>query len=283
MNVKTITSPSAMTRFVKKARAKGKTVGFVPTMGYLHDGHMALVRNAKRENDMVVMSIFVNPAQFGPKEDYAKYPRDFKKDSRLAKKEGVDVIFYPAVKSMYLPNHSTYVTVEKLTTNLCGRSRPGHFKGVATVVTKLFNIVPADTSYFGQKDAQQAFIISRMARDLNIPMKIKVVPTVREEDGLAMSSRNVYLDGNERREAAALFKSLSLAKKLISEGERNSKKIIRAIKDFTTKNSSAKIDYVSIIDTDELKDIKTLKGRILIAIAAYFGKTRLIDNMILEV
>ncbi|MDD5681201.1 MAG: pantoate--beta-alanine ligase [Candidatus Omnitrophica bacterium] len=281
--MKTITNPAKMTGFIKDAKAKGKTVGFVPTMGYLHDGHMALIRNARKENDIVVMSIFVNPAQFGPKEDYAKYPRDFKRDSRLAKKQGVDVIFHPAVKTMYLPEHSAYVTVENLATNLCGRSRPGHFRGVATIVTKLFNIVPADNAYFGQKDAQQAFIVKRMARDLNIPVKIKIVPTVREKDGLAMSSRNVYLSGNERREAGALFKSLSLAEKLIKQGERNSKKITKAIKGFIAKNSSAKIDYVSIVDTEELRNIGRLSGRILIAIAVYFGKTRLIDNVILDV
>lgn len=271
-----------MTKFVRETRAKGKTVGFVPTMGYLHNGHLALVKNAKKENDIVVMSIFVNPTQFGPREDYTRYPRDFKRDSRLAKKEGADVIFCPAVKNMYLPNHSTYVTVENLSNNLCGRSRPGHFRGVATIVTKLFNIVPANNAYLGQKDAQQAFIIRRMTRDLNIPVKIKIVPTVREKDGLAMSSRNAYLNREERQEAAVLFNSLSLAKKLIKRGERNSKRIVNVIKKSITKNSSAKIDYVSVVDTKELKEIKRLKGRVLIAIAAYFGKTRLIDNMILN-
>ena len=281
--MKTITNPAKMAEFVKKARAKGSAIGFVPTMGYLHKGHLALVRSAKRECDIVVMSIFVNPIQFGPKEDYARYPRDFKRDAKLAKLEGVDVIFYPAAKDMYLPGHSTYVTVENLSDNLCGRSRPGHFRGVATIVTKLFNIIPADTAYFGQKDAQQAFIIKRMVRDLNIPLKIKIVPTVREGDGLAMSSRNVYLDAKQRREAVTLFKSLSLAKRLIKRGEKNAGNVIKAIKDRITKNSSAKIDYVSIVDTDELKNIKILKGRILIAIAVYFGETRLIDNVVINI
>ena len=281
--MKTITNPAKMAEFVKKARAKGSAIGFVPTMGYLHKGHLALVRSAKRECDIFVMSIFVNPIQFGPKEDYARYPRDFKRDAKLAKLEGVDVIFYPAAKDMYLPGHSTYVTVENLSDNLCGRSRPGHFRGVATIVTKLFNIIPADTAYFGQKDAQQAFIIKRMVRDLNIPLKIKIVPTVREGDGLAMSSRNVYLDAKQRREAVTLFKSLSLAKRLIKRGEKNAGNVIKAIKDRITKNSSAKIDYVSIVDTDELKNIKILKGRILIAIAVYFGETRLIDNVVINI
>lgn len=281
--MKTITSPAKMTEFVKKAKRKGKRVGFIPTMGYLHDGHMSLVRNAKRGNDIVAMSVFVNPAQFGPKEDYAKYPRDFKRDAHLAKKEGVDVIFYPAAKDMYPANHSTYVTVENLSNNLCGRSRPGHFRGVATVIAKLFNIVPADSVYLGQKDAQQAFIIRRMARDLNIPVDIKVVPVIREKDGLAMSSRNIYLNDSQRYEAPALFRSLSLANRLIRQGERSSSKIIKAMRDFITKNSSARIDYILIVDTDMLKDIKKLKGQVLIAIAAYFGKIRLIDNVILKV
>jgi pantoate--beta-alanine ligase len=280
--VKKITDPAKMTKFIREAKAKGRTVGFIPTMGYFHDGHLKLVRNAKKENDIVVMSIFVNPVQFGPKEDYAKYPRDFKRDARLAEQEGVEALFCPAAKDMYLPHHSTYVTVEGLTANLCGCSRPGHFKGVATVVAKLLNVVPADTAYFGQKDAQQAFIIKRMVRDLNIPIKMKIVPTSRENDGLAMSSRNVYLDRDQRREAVILFRSLSLAKRLIRRGERDADKVIKAIKRFIEKNSSAKIDYVSIVDTDGFKNIKTLKGRILVAIAAYFGKTRLIDNIIVN-
>lgn len=281
--MKTITNPAKMTQFVKKAKAKGMKVGFVPTMGYLHEGHLALAKSAERDNDIVVMSIFVNPAQFGPGEDYADYPRDFKRDSRLAEKEGVDAIFYPAAKDMYLPGHLSYVTVEGLSDNLCGRSRPGHFRGVATVVTKLLNIVPADTAYFGQKDAQQAFIIKRMARDLNMPVKIKIAPTVREKGGLAMSSRNVYLGDAQRREAAVLFRSLSLAKRFIRRGERNSAKVIRAMRDFIVKNSSAKIDYISIVDTERLRDIKNIKGQVLIAIAVYFGKTRLIDNIIVNI
>jgi len=281
--MKTIISPLKITEFIRQARRKGKKVGFVPTMGYLHDGHLALVKSAKRDNDVIVMSIFVNPTQFGPKEDYAKYPRDFKRDAHLAKKEGVDVIFYPTAKDMYLANHSTYVTVENLSNNLCGRSRPGHFRGVATVVAKLFNIIPADSAYFGQKDAQQAFIIKRMARDLNIPINVKIVPTVREKDGLAMSSRNVYLNKSQRREGATLFRSLSLAKRLIRQGERNSSKIIKAVRDFINRNNFARIDYISIVNTDTLRDIKKLKGQVLIAIAAYFGKTRLIDNVILKV
>ncbi|MBU4377334.1 MAG: pantoate--beta-alanine ligase [Candidatus Omnitrophica bacterium] len=281
--MKIITDPAKMRKFIANEKARGRKIGFVPTMGYLHKGHLALIRRAKRENGIVVMSVFVNPAQFGPGEDYTKYPRDFKKDARMAKKEGVNAIFYPAVKSMYLPGHSTYINVEKLSGHLCGRRRSGHFRGVATIVAKLFNIISADNAYFGQKDAQQAVIIKKMAEDLNIPVEIKTIPTVREKDGLAMSSRNAYLNKKERYEATALFKSLSLAKKMIKQGERGSRKIIKTIKDFISKNSSARIDYVSVADLGSLKEIKALKGQVLIAIAAYFGKTRLIDNVILEV
>lgn len=272
-----------MRKFVMNEKARGKKIGFVPTMGYLHEGHLSLLRRAKKENDIVVMSIFVNPAQFGPREDYKRYPRDFKRDSRLAKKEGVNAIFYPAVTDMYLAGHSTYINVEDMSDVLCGRSRPGHFKGVATVVSKLANIVPADNAYLGQKDAQQAVIVKKMVRDLNIPIDIKVVHTVREKDGLAMSSRNVYLTKSERREAPAIFTSLVVAKKMIKRGERESRKIIKAIRDFMAKHSSAKIDYVAIVDTKNLKDVKRIKGEVLIAIAAYFGKTRLIDNIIMRV
>jgi len=272
-----------MTAFVNEVKEKSKTVGFVPTMGYLHEGHLSLIRKARRENDVVVVSIFVNPAQFGPREDYKRYPRDFEMDKILAKKEGTDIVFYPSVKSMYGSNYSTYVNVENLSGNLCGRFRPGHFRGVATVVTKLFNIIPADNAYFGQKDAQQAFIIERMARDLNIPVRVKILPTVRKGDGLAMSSRNIYLNETERQDAPVLFKSLSLARGLIKNGERDTNKIIKRMKDLISRESSARIEYISIVDAAGLRDSKVLKGRILIAIAAYFGKTRLIDNVIVNI
>ncbi|MFH0839577.1 MAG: pantoate--beta-alanine ligase [Candidatus Omnitrophota bacterium] len=281
--MKIITDPAKMRKFIANEKARGRKIGFVPTMGCLHQGHLALIRRAKRENDIVVMSIFVNPAQFAPGEDYARYPRDFKKDARMAKKEGINAIFHPAVKSMYLPGYSTYINVEKLSDHLCGRRRPGHFRGVATIVAKLFNIIPADNAYFGQKDAQQAVIIKKMAEDLNIPVEIKTIPTVREKDGLAMSSRNTYLNKKERYEATALFKSLALAKKMMGHGERRSRKIMKAIRYFVNKNSSARIDYVSAVDLGSLKEIKALKGQVLIAIAAYFGKTRLIDNIIVKI
>ncbi len=281
--MKIIRNPKEAYNYICGVKRKGRRIGFVPTMGYLHEGHLSLIRKARRENDIVVISIFVNPAQFGPREDYSRYPRDLKRDKALAKRVGADIIFYPDLKSIYAPDHSTYVSVEDISKNLCGFLRPGHFRGVATVITKMFNIIPADNAYFGQKDAQQAFIIKRMTRDLNIPVKIKILPIVREKDGLAMSSRNTYLSKSQRREAIALFKSLLLAKDLIKKGERKADKIIKRMKDLISKKSSARIEYISIVDTDELKDIKTLRGKVLIAIAARFGKTGLIDNIIIRV
>lgn len=281
--MKVIRNPEETYKYINSLKNEGKQIGFVPTMGYLHEGHLSLIRKARRENDIVVISIFVNPTQFGPHEDFKRYPRDFRRDKTLAKKEGVDVIFYPNVKDMYASDHSTYVDVEKISESLCGRFRVGHFRGVATVVTKLFNIVPADNAYFGQKDAQQAFIIKRMVRDLKFPVKIKILPIIREKDGLAMSSRNTYLNERERREATVLYKSLLLAKDLIKKGERKADKIIKCMKDLIKSRSSARIEYISIVDTEELKDIKNIGGKVLIALAAYFGKTRLIDNVIVNV
>lgn len=282
-DMKIIRSPETAYNYICSLKRKGRRIGFVPTMGYLHEGHLSLMRRARRENDIVVISIFINPIQFGQREDYNRYPRDFSRDKSLLKKEGVDVIFYPDIKGMYAFNYSTYVNVDKISENLCGRFRPGHFRGVATIVTKLFNIIPADNAYFGQKDAQQAFIIKRMVRDLNIPVKVKILPTVREKNGLAMSSRNTYLNERERREATVLFKSLLLAKDLIKKGERKANKIIRRMKDLIKSESSAMVEYISIVDTEELNDLRILKGKVLIAIAAHFGKTRLIDNIILRV
>jgi pantoate--beta-alanine ligase len=278
-----IRDPKKAYNYIFSLKQKGRRIGFVPTMGYFHKGHLSLIRKARHENDVVVVSIFVNPIQFGPREDYKRYPRDLSRDKTFAKKEGVDFIFYPDEKTMYALNHSTYVNVEDISENLCGRFRPGHFRGVATVVTKLFNIIPADNAYFGQKDAQQAFIIRRMVRDLDMPLKVKILPTVREKDGLAMSSRNTYLNKKEKQEATVLFESLLLAKDLIRKGKRRANEIIRRMKDLITSKASAKIEYISIVDTEELKDLKVLKGNVLIALAVYFGKTRLIDNIIMKV
>ncbi len=265
-----------------EAKRKGKTIGFVPTMGYLHEGHLNLVRIARKRSDLSVVSIFVNPLQFGPKEDFKEYPRDINRDKKLLEREKVDILFYPDEKEMYPDDFATYIKIERLTEGLCGRSRPGHFQGVATVVGKLFNIVMPDFAVFGQKDAQQALVIKRMVRDLNLPIKIIVAPTVREKDGLAMSSRNIYLAPNERKEATVLYHSLMMAREMIKKGERNPSLIIGKMREMI-EEKNGKIDYISIVDTKELRDLDLIKGEVLIALAVYFGKTRLIDNIILEV
>ena len=281
--MKLIKSISSVKKQIKKAKEKGQRVGFVPTMGYLHDGHLSLVREAVKECDIVIASIFVNPSQFGPGEDYSRYPRDLKKDLRLAQQAKVDIVFTPSVKSMYSNGCQAYVSVEELSRVLCGISRPAHFKGVTTVVAKLFNIVEPDTAYFGQKDAQQAIIINKMINDLNMNVRLKMLPIIREKDGLAMSSRNIYLNKTDRKNAAVLYKSLKEAKRSIKSGIRNSKKIIRVMQKMISSTPGARIDYISIVDTEGLKPAKEIKGKILIALAVYLGKTRLIDNIIVKV
>jgi pantoate--beta-alanine ligase len=267
---------------ISKIKSENKTIGFVPTMGALHKGHLSLIRKARSDNDKVVVSIFVNPIQFGPKEDFIKYPRNLLQDAALCRKEGVDIIFYPDADQMYPANFRTYVKVCDLSDCLCGQSRPGHFKGVATVVTKLFNIVSPDIAYFGQKDAQQAVIIRRMADDLNIPVKIKVMPTVRERDGLAMSSRNVHLSEEERKDALVLSQSLNLAKDLIKRGMNDADKIIRSMRQLMQRKETAQIDYIAIVDSVSLKPIKKITDNCLIALAVWIGKTRLIDNILVK-
>lgn len=264
----------------KQERLKRKTIGFIPTMGALHEGHLSLIRQARRDNDFVVVSIFVNPIQFGPREDFKKYPRGLQRDASLCRKEGVDIIFYPDAKTMYPQDYRTFVAVEGLSEVLCGRSRPGHFKGVATIVTKLFNIVRPDTAYFGQKDAQQALIIKKLTADLNIPLEIKVMPTVRERDGLALSSRNKYLNDRERQDAAVLYRSLNLAEDLINSGVKDTGAIIQKMRRIIQGKNSARIDYISIVDTDNLKPVKKIAGSCLIALVVRIGKTRLIDNIL---
>lgn len=276
-----ISSIVKMRSFTLKERKQHKTIGFVPTMGYLHQGHLSLIRQAKMDCDICLASIFVNPIQFGPKEDYRIYPRDLQRDSILAKSAGCDCIFYPQVKNIYPERYLTYVNVEKITDCLCGAGRPGHFKGVATVLTKLFNIIQPDIAYFGQKDYQQALVIQKMADDLNMPFRIKVMPTVRESDGLSMSSRNTYLNAQERSEAAALYQSLRKAKKLALSGEKNSDKIITEIKNVIIQKKSARIDYVAIVDAQTLEPLEYIKGKTLIALAVWIGETRLIDNIII--
>ena len=280
--MKIIDSISRMSTLVRILKKEGKSIGFVPTMGYLHEGHLSLVKTARKHNDIVVMSIFVNPLQFGPAEDLDKYPRDFKHDEELARSAGADVIFCPLAKDMYPAGYSTYVNVEALTDNLCGSSRPGHFRGVTTVVTKLFGIVKPDMAYFGQKDAQQAIIIKKVVEDLNMGIEVKILPTVREMDGLAMSSRNSYLTGTDRKDATILYQSLEKAEELIKLGERESKKIIKMVQAMIEAKPAAKVEYIAIVDTRELKNVNTISGEVLIALAISIGKTRLIDNVIVK-
>jgi pantoate--beta-alanine ligase len=280
--MKIIETVKEMQKFSGELRLKKKRIGFVPTMGYLHSGHLSLVKIARENSDFVIMSIFVNPTQFGPDEDFEKYPRDLKRDEELAKNAGTDLIFYPLVKEMYPENYLTYVEVENLGKKLCGISRPIHFRGVTTVVSKLFNIVKPHIAVFGQKDAQQTLIIKKMVRDLNFDIKIIVAPIVRESDGLAMSSRNVYLSPSERKEALCLYESLQLAKNRIDSGEKKSEKIISEMRKIIKQKPSAKIDYVSMVDTETLEDKNEIKGETLIAVAVWIGKTRLIDNIIIN-
>jgi pantoate--beta-alanine ligase len=252
--MKTIDSISRMSTYSRIVKKEGKSIGLIPTMGALHDGHLSLARTARKHTDIVVMSIFVNPAQFGPDEDFKAYPRDFKRDEELARQAGVDVVFYPSAEQMYPEGFATYVTVEGLTEGLCGASRPGHFRGVTTVVMKLLQIVKPEIAYFGQKDAQQAAVIKKMAHDLNLDVDIKIPPIVREKDGLAMSSRNAYLTGPERQDAAVLYQSLKKAEELVKGGERDPKKVIAAVTEMIASRPTARIDYVSIVDAKNLKE-----------------------------
>lgn len=263
-------------------KCKGKIVGFVPTMGYLHEGHLSLVRQCRLDTDFCVVSIFVNPTQFGPGEDYEKYPRDEKRDLELLEREGVDLVFMPEVEDMYPSGYQTYVEVTELSKPLCGQFRKGHFRGVTTVVSKLFNAVLPDIAYFGQKDYQQYLIIRRMVEDLNFPVKIKMMPIVREADGLAMSSRNTYLTDEERKQAIALYKSLKKAEELFYAGERDSDKIKQEMDMIFSKYPLVRVQYIEIVDGDTLKPVSRLKGKTLIAVAAFVGRARLIDNILLE-
>ncbi|MFZ5646146.1 MAG: pantoate--beta-alanine ligase [Bacillota bacterium] len=267
--------------FVAKEKVAGKTVGFVPTMGYLHDGHLSLVRRAQAQCGSVVVSIFVNPMQFGPKEDFSVYPRDFENDSRMLRECGVDALFYPSGEEMYPAGYCSAVEVTGLTDCLCGKSRPGHFRGVATVVTKLFNIVQPHRAYFGQKDAQQVLVIRRMVQDLNMPLEVITVPTSREADGLAMSSRNVYLTPDQREKATVLIRSLRAAAGAVSSGERNTNKLVEMVREMINGVEGAEIDYVEIRSLPDLKEQEVVDAPSLMALAVKFGKTRLIDNIVL--
>ncbi|MFZ5826654.1 MAG: pantoate--beta-alanine ligase [Bacillota bacterium] len=267
---------------VRAARAAGKRIGFVPTMGYLHEGHLTLMRRARQECDFVVVSIFVNPTQFGPNEDFARYPRDLERDAALCASVPVDLIFHPGVEEMYPEPFRSSVRVSGLTEGLCGASRPGHFEGVATVVTKLFNIVQPDFAFFGQKDAQQVAVIQRMVTDLNLDLTVVPVPTVREADGLAMSSRNTYLSPAERQAALVLSRSLQMALKRVEAGERDMRALAADLRAMIAAEPLANIDYVEIVDYGTLQPVERLSAKALAALAVRFGKTRLIDNAILE-
>jgi pantoate--beta-alanine ligase len=265
------------------AKRNGKRLGLVPTMGALHEGHLALVRAARAQCDAVTVSIFVNPLQFGPNEDLARYPRNFERDRELLENEGVELLFAPSVEEMYLAGAVTYVVVEGLSEKLCGKSRPGHFRGVATVVSKLFHIVEPDTAFFGQKDAAQAAIIRGMVRDLNFPIEIAVCPIVREPDGLAMSSRNAYLDPQQRRSALVLHRSLMEVQALFDHGERIAEKLIAKGKEFFTQEPSVRMDYFEVVDLETLDPMENVSRTALVAVAAFVGTTRLIDNIVLKI
>jgi len=266
---------------IKQLRRKlPAPVGFVPTMGYLHEGHLVLVRQARAENSSVVVSIFVNPTQFGPQEDFKKYPRDPKRDLALLEKEKVDVVFMPSVDEMYPPGFNGWVEVGKIAERLEGASRPGHFRGVATVVARLFDLVQPDRAYFGQKDAQQLLVVKKMVADLNMKLEVVAVPTVREPDGLAMSSRNTYLSPEERKAAVVLYQALTLAQRLCSQGEKGAKAIRRQMAELIQKQPLAEIDYISIADAETLGELDRVKPPALVSLAVKIGRTRLIDNVV---
>lgn len=263
---------------VKSWKKEGLSIGFVPTMGYLHEGHQSLIKRAVEENDRVVVSVFVNPMQFGPTEDLDSYPRDLKHDEALCEASGANLIFHPEPEEMYLPDFCTFVDMKGITKGLCGKSRPVHFRGVCTVVNKLFNIVGADRAYFGQKDAQQLAVIKRMVLDLNMDIEIVGCPIIREEDGLAKSSRNTYLSVEERKAALILNRSLTIGRQLLEQGERNAQTVINAITDNINTEPLAKIDYVEVVDALSMGKVDKIEHPVLVAIAVYIGKTRLIDN-----
>lgn len=265
---------------VKAWRKEGLSVGLVPTMGYLHEGHKSLIDKAVEDNDRVVVSVFVNPIQFGPSEDLASYPRDLDRDAKLCEDAGADLVFHPADDEMYFDDFCTYVDMDDLTKGLCGKTRPTHFRGVCTVVSKLFHIVAPDRAYFGQKDAQQLAVIRRMVRDLNFDLEIIGCPIVREADGLAKSSRNTYLSEAERAAAVVLHKGLNAGEELLKSGERNAVKIINTVREVIEREPLAKIDYVELVDWNTLKPVDTVQAEVLVAVAVYIGKTRLIDNFI---
>jgi len=280
--LKRVKSISQMKEISENWRKEGKKIAFVPTMGFLHEGHLSLVRLGKKLGDKLVVSIFVNPLQFGPAEDFREYPRDLERDAALLEKEGVDVLFCPEAEEMYPPGFQTYVEVAELTKGLCGAYRPGHFKGVTTVVLKLFNIVKPHLAIFGEKDYQQLQVIKRMVKDLNLDVEIVGHPTVREKDGLAMSSRNTYLSEEERESALSLFKALNFAQNLVKEGERDVAVLKKKLKEFIESHPFTKVQYIEFVDPSELTPVEKVEKETLCALAVFVGKARLIDNMLIK-
>jgi pantoate--beta-alanine ligase len=269
-------------RIVKNARNEGRKIGLVPTMGALHIGHISLIEAAVKDCDLVIVSIFVNPTQFCPGEDFEKYPRPLEADLKICREAGVDAVFAPSPEQMYPGENVTWVTVEKLTGPLCGKSRPGHFRGVTTVCAKLFNIIAPDTAYFGQKDAQQAIVIRRMAADLNMPLEIVICPTVREPNGLAVSSRNQYLTARQKKDAANIYKSLQTCRMLIDAGTTETLQIIAEMRKILQQIPSGQIEYVSIVDAETLESVDKISGKVLAAVAVKVGPARLIDNILVD-
>ncbi|MEJ9212307.1 pantoate--beta-alanine ligase [Bacillus smithii] len=280
--MKVFTKIKDIQEFLSEQKRNGKTIGFVPTMGYLHEGHLSLVKKATAENDLTVMSIFVNPIQFGPNEDFERYPRDFDRDRKLAEDNGVDVLFHPSVEEMYPEESIVQMNVKKRKDVLCGRTRKGHFDGVVTVLTKLFHITMPDRAYFGLKDAQQFAIVQGFVADLNFPIDIIGVETVREEDGLAKSSRNTYLSAQERKEAPEIYQALLKGKKAVENGVDDPMEIVRLVSDHIRQNTSGEIDYVEVLSFPELDPLEKIKGKVIIATAVQFASARLIDNVILD-
>ena len=281
--MRTINKAAEMQDAMNREKSLGKTIGFIPTMGFLHQGHLSLVRESLKKAEVTVVSIFVNPAQFGPQEDFKDYPRDIHRDFEILEKEGVDYLFVPGDEEMYPEGYKTYVEVSGLKDKLCGRSRSSHFRGVCTVILKLFNIVEPDFAFFGQKDAQQAIILKRMTADLNLKVKVEALPIVREEDGLALSSRNTYLSQEERRAALVLSKSLDEARQMVENGERDAGRIVNGMREMIDREPLARIDYVEIVDMDNLDPVNNIEKEALAALAVFVGKVRLIDNTILRV
>ena len=280
--MKIVRTIAEMKKLGQELNSQRKRIGLVPTMGFLHEGHLSLVRKSLQESDVTVVSIFVNPTQFGPKEDFKRYPRDLDRDAKILQNMGVEVVFCPKAEEIYPEGYRTYVEVQNLQDKLCGQTRPGHFRGVCTVVLKLFQIISPDVSFFGQKDAQQAIILKKMVKDLDLDVKIEVMPIVRDKDGLALSSRNKYLSPEGRKAALCLSRSLDEAQKLIEKGKRGTNIILKRMKDIIDQEPLAKIDYIEIVDKEELNSLSRIEGEALIALAVYIEDVRLIDNALIR-